>query len=153
MAAPAAGALVAVVGAGYVGVSTALQLAKAGFRVVVLERGAEAATEASHLNGGLLCPSLTWPWSNPSAVGLLAKSLRASLPGSSETPALRFSAASLAEGRLWRWGAHFGLHALSASKVAANFQASHRLAARGCSRRKSDRQCASFASERLIHCG
>ena len=51
-----------VVGAGIAGVSTAFYLAQRGYRVTCVEKREEVAREASFLNGGLVCPSLTLPW-------------------------------------------------------------------------------------------
>jgi len=55
---------VIVVGAGIAGVMTAWYLKQAGHSVMVLEQHREAALESSFMNSGLLCPSLTYPWSS-----------------------------------------------------------------------------------------
>mmetsp|Transcript_36838 Transcript_36838/g.99013 ORF Transcript_36838/g.99013 Transcript_36838/m.99013 type:complete len:498 (-) Transcript_36838:382-1875(-) len=115
-----------VVGGGYVGTYTSYLLATEGYSVVCLERSDELATEMSYLNGGVLCPGLTWPWSNPSAFGLMAKAL---LPFSSGPPSVAVTPSALAQPHLWRWAANFVLEALNPSRVAANFKASHLLAA------------------------
>lgn len=62
--APSIGKDALVLGAGYAGVMTAWQLRQEGYDVRVIERHKEPALEASFMNGGLLCPSLTYPWSN-----------------------------------------------------------------------------------------
>ncbi|MCL2160964.1 MAG: D-amino acid dehydrogenase [Betaproteobacteria bacterium] len=57
---------VMVLGAGITGVTTAWFLRRAGFRVSVIERGDEAAQEASFANGGQISVSHPEPWANPS---------------------------------------------------------------------------------------
>jgi D-amino-acid dehydrogenase len=58
---------IAVVGAGIAGIATAHALAEDGHRVVVLEKSAAACEETSFATGGLIAPSLTLPFSHPSA--------------------------------------------------------------------------------------
>lgn len=69
---------VAVVGAGIVGVTTALALAEQGHRVEVYERRASVAAEASFANAGLVAPGEAVRWSSPSAAlpALLVQALR-----------------------------------------------------------------------------
>lgn len=52
-----------IVGAGVVGCATALELARAGARVRVIERG-EAGQESSWAGGGILFPLLPWDYSD-----------------------------------------------------------------------------------------
>ena len=54
-----------VIGAGVVGVTTAYMLSKAGYQVTVIERNQEAASEASHANGGQLSYDFAAPMGNP----------------------------------------------------------------------------------------
>src|SRR5436190_1243998 len=54
-----------VVGGGAVGVCCALELARRGAQVALLERGAELAAGCSAGNAGLVCPSHSVPISNP----------------------------------------------------------------------------------------
>lgn len=61
---------VVVVGAGIIGMMTARELARAGQRVLILERGA-AGQESSWAGGGILSP--LYPWRYPSAVSVLAR--------------------------------------------------------------------------------
>lgn len=53
-----------IIGAGVIGCATALELARAGARVTVLERGA-AGAESSWAGGGILSPLLPWDYLEP----------------------------------------------------------------------------------------
>ncbi len=57
-----------IVGGGAIGVCSALELARRGARVTLLERGPELASGASAGNAGLICPSHSTPISNPVSV-------------------------------------------------------------------------------------
>ncbi len=59
---------VVVVGGGAVGVCCALELARRGARVTLLERGAELAAGCSAGNAGLVCPSHSTPIANPASL-------------------------------------------------------------------------------------
>jgi D-amino-acid dehydrogenase len=59
---------VVIVGGGAIGVCSALELARAGARVTLLERGPELASGCSAGNAGLICPSHSTPISNPTAL-------------------------------------------------------------------------------------
>ncbi len=59
---------VVVVGGGAIGVCCALELARRGTEVTLLERGEELASGASSGNAGLLCPSHSAPIANPASV-------------------------------------------------------------------------------------
>lgn len=54
-----------VVGAGIVGTTTALYLARAGEEVTVLDNRPAAGLETSYANGGLLAANSALPWSAP----------------------------------------------------------------------------------------
>ena len=56
---------IVVLGAGLIGVSTAYHLARAGHRVVVIDRQPGPGLETSYANGGQLSASHATPWSNP----------------------------------------------------------------------------------------
>ncbi len=64
---------VAIVGAGSLGLMTALELARRGVRPMILERGADVLTGCSAGSAGLLSPAHSTPLSTPGAVreGLL----------------------------------------------------------------------------------
>jgi D-amino-acid dehydrogenase len=59
---------VVVVGGGAIGVCSALELARRGVRVTLLERGPELASGCSAGNAGLICPSHSAPIANPAAL-------------------------------------------------------------------------------------
>ncbi len=61
--------VVVVVGGGAIGVCCALELARRGAQVTLLERGEELASGASSGNAGLLCPSHSTPIANPKSLG------------------------------------------------------------------------------------
>jgi D-amino-acid dehydrogenase len=59
---------VVVVGGGAIGVCVALELARRGAEVTLLERGGELAWGCSAGNAGLICPSHATPLANPAAL-------------------------------------------------------------------------------------
>lgn len=67
-AGPRADALI--VGAGIMGLMTALHLAEAGLRVAILEQGEAPGREASWAGGGIISP--LYPWRYPDPVNVLA---------------------------------------------------------------------------------
>jgi D-amino-acid dehydrogenase len=60
---------VAVIGAGAVGASIALELGRRGRDVTVLERGSDWAAGCSWGNAGLICPSHAGPWATSGDIG------------------------------------------------------------------------------------
>jgi D-amino-acid dehydrogenase len=86
---------VAVIGGGVVGVCTAHFLAAAGHDVVVIERHANVAEQASFGNAGILAPGYVAPWAAP---GMPKKIL--SYLFKSESPVLFKPTMDRA---LWRW--------------------------------------------------
>ena len=58
----------AIVGGGAIGVCCALELARRGASVTLLERGPELASGCSAGNAGLICPSHSTPISNPASL-------------------------------------------------------------------------------------
>ncbi len=64
---------VIVVGAGIVGVCTALELSRDGHSVTVVDAASDAASQASYANAGLLSPGHCFSWAEPGIVkGVLA---------------------------------------------------------------------------------
>jgi D-amino-acid dehydrogenase len=88
---------VAVVGAGIVGVTTAYELALAGHEVVVFERRASVAAEASFGNAGVVAPGYVTPWAAP---GMPMKVLRHLL--SRDAP-VRFGGFNALRQLPWMW--------------------------------------------------
>lgn len=62
-----------VVGAGVVGMTTALYLAREGLSVAVIDEREGAGLSTSFANGGLVTPSTAMPWSSPGALKLLLR--------------------------------------------------------------------------------
>jgi D-amino-acid dehydrogenase len=72
---------VVVIGAGAVGASVALELARRGQQVAVLDRGPSWASGCSWGNAGLICPSHAGPWATAHDVGQATRwMLRADSP-------------------------------------------------------------------------
>ena len=67
---------VVVLGAGVVGVSAAWQLLKDGHEVVLIDRGAEAASFSSHANAGCVGAGYAMAWGSPRAFAVMGRSLR-----------------------------------------------------------------------------
>ncbi|HET9818020.1 MAG TPA: FAD-dependent oxidoreductase, partial [Rhodanobacteraceae bacterium] len=53
---------VLILGSGVIGVSSAWYLARAGFEVAVVDRGAAPGQEASFANAGQVSPGYASPW-------------------------------------------------------------------------------------------
>lgn len=88
-----------VVGAGIVGTTAALYLAREGMAVTVLDAHPASGLETSFANGGLVTPTSAMPWSSPGAPRLLLRWL-----GREKAPLLlRPSAVP----RLGLWGLRF----------------------------------------------
>lgn len=90
---------VLVLGAGVIGVSTALVLARRGVEVIVIEQHAHVAAETSQANGGLISPGHAEPWNAPGIGGKVLRWL-----GRRDAPfRLRLSALP----GMGRWGLEF----------------------------------------------
>eukprot|EP01001_Neometanema_parovale_P005505 NODE_1936_length_1557_cov_115.778940_g1843_i0.p1 GENE.NODE_1936_length_1557_cov_115.778940_g1843_i0~~NODE_1936_length_1557_cov_115.778940_g1843_i0.p1 ORF type:complete len:459 (-),score=45.14 NODE_1936_length_1557_cov_115.778940_g1843_i0:111-1487(-) len=114
---------VVIVGAGIVGVATAYFLAKSGRAVTCIERHGDVAQEASHLNGGLLCPSLTYPWTNTQAFSFIMRSIY-----SPSTSPVRLHSHVFFDLEFWRWNLFF-LRNLPKKTFKECFVASYQLSA------------------------
>src|SRR5450830_1740517 len=90
---------VVVIGAGVVGIATALKLAQAGHRVEVFEAASEQAQGASFANAGLISPGHCFSWAEPGAIGVFLRSLFGKADGLGVT--------RLWSSSLWRWGWQF----------------------------------------------
>ena len=95
---------VLVLGAGLSGVTTAWYLQQAGFRVSVVDRQPEAASETSFANGGQISVSHPEPWANPGAPVQILRWL-----GRDDAP-LKFRPTR--DPAQWLWGARFLLECL-----------------------------------------
>ena len=90
---------VLILGAGVAGVTAAWQLLEDGHQVTVIDREAQAASETSFANAGLVAPGHAFAWASPKAAKILLKSLF-----QNDQP-LRFR--FRAEPALWRWSLQF----------------------------------------------
>ena len=88
-----------VLGAGVIGVTTAYYLAKAGHKVVVIERQPGPALETSFANGGQISACHTEPWATPATLPKILKWL-----GRDDAP-LKFRLK--ADPALWSWCLQF----------------------------------------------
>ncbi len=91
-----------VIGAGLLGITSALFLRRAGLDVVVVDRADGPGCVTSFANGGLLTPSMADPWNAP---GILGKMLR--WIGHEDAPVLLRPRAL---GSLGMWGIEFLRH-------------------------------------------
>jgi D-amino-acid dehydrogenase len=66
---------VLVLGGGVVGVAAAYYLGRDGHEVEVIERNAQAASETSYGNAGLVSPGDSYAWASPAALAVFIKSL------------------------------------------------------------------------------
>lgn len=84
-----------VIGAGIVGIASAWQLIRRGYRVCVLERNEDVAMETTFANGGQISPSESAPWSRPSTLwSAMGWMFRSSSP---------FNLHVAADPQQWRW--------------------------------------------------
>jgi D-amino-acid dehydrogenase len=109
---------VLIMGAGVAGVTAAWQLLEDGHEVSVVDRRAEAASETSFANAGLIAPGHAFAWASPKAAKILIKSLL------SKDQPLRFR--FRAEPALWRWSLQF-LAQCTSERARRNTRIKHRL--------------------------
>lgn len=88
-----------VVGAGVIGTTTALYLAREGLSVQVIDAREGAGLETSFANGGLVTPSTALPWCSPGVPGMLMRWI-----GREDAPLLLRASAIP---RLGLWGLRF----------------------------------------------
>ena len=103
---------VVVVGAGVIGLSSALYLARAGLEVTLVERNQDVALETSFANGGQLSYNNVAPLADPSVLGHLPRWLLSREAPLHLRPRL--------DPRQWRWCLAF-LRACRASRVEQTF--------------------------------
>jgi D-amino-acid dehydrogenase len=109
---------VLILGAGVAGVTAAWQLLEDGHEVTVIDRQAEAASETSFANAGLVAPGHAFAWASPKAAKVLLKSLIY------KDQPLRFK--FRAEPAMWRWSLQF-LAQCSSARARRNTRIKHRL--------------------------
>jgi D-amino-acid dehydrogenase len=109
---------VLILGAGVAGVTAAWQLLEDGHEVTVVDRQAEAASETSFANAGLVAPGHAFAWASPKAAKILLKSLF------QKDQPLRFR--FRAEPALWRWSLQF-LAQCTSERAKRNTRIKHRL--------------------------
>ena len=111
---------VVVLGAGIIGVTTAFYMARAGYRVTVIEAGPDVAMSSSAANAGLIVPSQALHWNAP---GVPLAAIKSLLGGQSPL---------LLHWRLdpdaWIWLARFGWHS-NPGRYITNARRTLRLAA------------------------
>lgn len=90
---------VLVLGGGVVGVTTAYYLVEAGFEVTLIDRQAQAASEASYGNAGLVTPGDSYAWASPEGLKVFLQSLF--------RPDLGIKVRLRLDPRLWRWSWQF----------------------------------------------
>lgn len=88
-----------VVGAGLIGLTTALYLRRAGADVTVIDRAEGSGLETSFANGGLLTPGIADPWNSPGVFRRVLRSL-----GDESSPVLLRPGAIVGLGS---WGVDF----------------------------------------------
>ena len=64
-----------VLGAGVIGITTAYELAKSGYKVTVIDKNHEPGLETSYGNAGLIAPGHSYTWANSKFSIKLLKSL------------------------------------------------------------------------------
>jgi D-amino-acid dehydrogenase len=109
---------VLIMGAGVAGVTAAWQLLEDGHEVTVIDRRAEAASETSFANAGLVAPGHAFAWASPKAAKTLIKSLIY------KDQPLRFRCRP--ESALWRWSLQF-LAQCTSERARRNTRIKHRL--------------------------
>ena len=91
---------IVILGAGLAGVTTAHCLAADGHEVVLLERNAELAAEASGANAGIVTGSRAFPWANPQMLKTFLRAL------TRNDQAVRVFLARW-DPQFWAWGLRF----------------------------------------------
>ena len=107
-----------ILGAGVIGVTTAYELLKAGYKVTVIDRKPEPALETSFGNARLIAPGHSYSWTTPKLPGNLFKSLL------QKQRAFRFKFQW--DPAMWYWGIQF-LRLCTHKNMAVNTLRKHRL--------------------------
>jgi D-amino-acid dehydrogenase len=88
-----------VLGGGVIGVTAAYYLSRDGHEVTVIDRNAQAASESSHANAGLLTPGDAYAWASPEALKVFIQSLFRRDTGIRVRPTV--------DPAFWRWSLAF----------------------------------------------
>lgn len=113
---------IVVIGGGFVGVLSAWFLSQfKSNKVTVIESSSGIAMKTSFLNGGLLCPSLTYPWSNSSSIFAFMKSLW------DRDGLVTVSFDALKDARFYQWALKFVVNTFEPN-LAENYKNSYLLA-------------------------
>ena len=88
-----------VLGGGVIGVTAAYYLSRDGHDVTVIDRNAQAASETSHANAGLLTPGDAYAWASPEALKVFIQSLSRRDTGIRVRPTV--------DPAFWRWSLAF----------------------------------------------
>lgn len=88
-----------VLGGGVIGVTAAYYLSRDGHEVTVIDRNAQAASESSHANAGLLTPGDAYAWASPEALKVFIQSLSRRDTGIRVRPTVDLA--------FWRWSLAF----------------------------------------------
>ena len=107
-----------IVGGGIIGVSSALQLARRGLKVTVVEECSQVSQVASFRNGAILCQSMAASWAS---AHLLSEN-----PG--ECKSVRLGWRALTDPQFLVWSAWFWYNSLLTSRAQYNHQSCRLLA-------------------------
>ena len=119
---------ICVVGCGIAGLTTAVFLAREGNEVVCFEACGKVAQESSFLNGSLICPSLTSPWSNPTTLRYVLSTCFPLLGKSTDLQTTIIDWKSVIfDVSFWHWLFHFMKSSIFERNVMDGYHASHQL--------------------------
>jgi glycine/D-amino acid oxidase-like deaminating enzyme len=106
-----------------------MYLAEKGYSVTCIDRNLAEGQETSYMNGGLMCPSLTYPWAN---VGTLKKIIYemavSTIKGTKEKRCINVDKKLLLSPAFAAFGLSFAWNALNIDKFYKNYTASYQLA-------------------------
>ena len=107
-----------VIGGGIIGISSALQLARRGVAVTVLEESQDVSQVASYRNGAIICQSMAASWASANLI--------AANPG--ELKSVRLSWRALTDPSFYVWAGWFWFNSLWPGRAEYNHQSCRLLA-------------------------